>query len=300
MAGRDGNVSIETGIEATKGMYLSKPLPYPTWSDQAPGGVTVNDLPLQDTVNESASVKHIVDVISNVPPPDKTAIENAINAGDWASLPTPFSPKTNMEVNLITQFVVLEQNNGNATVLKHMYSPDLKLGKAQVYQLCHGIPYLLKWQGHAMTFRKGFQWFLEQLGGWQCRRYALSAIMTHQQEGQGSKGSYMSSLTEEDVDKGFSYIMEAAGNLQSEWKRVQWITKNLNVMNESPIYQWPIAVVEKALRAIATDGVLALPVEDFYFTLVDVDPDSRCSQFRRQPYPKDYDDSCCRLRWRAW
>ena len=221
MSGRDGNVSIEAGIEATKGMYLSKPLPCPAWSDQASGGVTVSDLPLQDTVNESASVKRIVDVISNVPPPDKIAIETAITAGDCAFLPAPFSPKTNMEVNLIAQFVVLEEDNGNVTVLKHMYSPDLKLGKALVYQLCHGIPCLLKWQGHAMTFRKGFQWFLEQLGGWQRRRYALSAIMTHQQDCQGSKGSYMSSLIEEEVDKGFSYIMEAAGNLQSEWKCVQ-------------------------------------------------------------------------------
>ena len=78
MAGRGGDVSIEVGIEATKGMYLSKPLPYPSWSDQASGGMSIMDLPLQDLPRDQAMLKHFVDVIADVPPPDKTAIETAI------------------------------------------------------------------------------------------------------------------------------------------------------------------------------------------------------------------------------
>ena len=34
--GRGGNASVGTGVEATKTMHLSKPLPFPTWCDQAP------------------------------------------------------------------------------------------------------------------------------------------------------------------------------------------------------------------------------------------------------------------------
>ena len=276
MAGRGGDVSIEVGIEATKGMYLSKPLPYPSWSDQASGGMSIMDLPLQDLPRDQAMLKHFVDVIADVPPPDKTAIETAINAGTWGrdKIPVPFCLKADMELKLITQFVVLDQSNGKVTIMKHMYSPDMKLGKEQVHQLCHGTPYSLKWQGHAMNFRKGFQWFLEQLGGWQCRQYALSHVMTCQKDrGEGSKGFHLSELTEEEVDKGFAFIQEEAGNLASEWKRVQWITKNLHINSDSPIFQWPIAIVEKSLNAIRTDGVLALPVEDFYLTLADVDID---------------------------
>ena len=51
------------------------------------------------------------------------------------------------------------------------------------------------------------------------------------------------------------------------------ITKNISVDSSSPIYSWPHALVEKSLRAIQTDGVLAPPVEDFFFTLADVDLD---------------------------
>ena len=275
MAGRDGEISIEAGIDATRGMHLSKPLPYPGWSDQAPGGISLLDLPLQEIKGDVGSLKHIVDIITNVPPPDKSAIELVINSGHWGRdrLPEPFCLKCDMEVKLITQFVVIRQENGNVSILKHMYSPDLKLTRAAAVSFCFGTPHTLKWQGHAQNFRKGFQWFLEQLGGWQCRQYTLTHLLPcHQARADGSKaGGYMATLSEEDVNKGFAFIEEESGRLGTEWKRVQWMTKNLNIDQESPIYSWPPGLVEKALRALQSDGVLALPVEDFHFTLADVD-----------------------------
>ncbi|CAE7519037.1 unnamed protein product [Symbiodinium sp. CCMP2592] len=240
MEGRQGDVSIDAGIQATQGMSLSKPLPDPAWSDQARGGIFLSDLPLQDVKCDSA--KHIVDIISDVPPPDKTSIEAAINSGHCGKdrLPEPFCVKSDVEVKLITQFVVISQNNANVSVLKHMYSPDTKLTKACLECLCYGTPYVLKWQGHAQNFRRGFQWFLEQLGGWQCRHHALTHMLPcHQPRPDGSKsGSYMANLSEEAVDKSFAFIEEEASRLGTEWKRVQWMTKNLNTNPESPIYAW--------------------------------------------------------------
>ena len=49
------------------------------------------------------------------------------------------------------------------------------------------------------------------------------------------------------------------------------MTKNLHTNQDSPIHQWLQGLVERSLRVLQTDGVLALPVEDFYFTLADVD-----------------------------
>ena len=79
--GRDGYVSIEAGIQATRGMHLSKQLPHPTFSDQPPGGISLLDLPLQDIKNNAVSIKHIVDMITNVPPPDMSTIESLISNG---------------------------------------------------------------------------------------------------------------------------------------------------------------------------------------------------------------------------
>ena len=90
--------------------------------------------------------------------------------------------------------------------------------------------------------------------------------------GEGSKsGFFMASLSEEAVDKGFAFIEEEAARLGSEWKRIQWMTRNLHTNEESPIHQWPQGLAERCLRALQTDGVLALPIEDFYFTLADVE-----------------------------
>ncbi|CAE7187633.1 unnamed protein product [Symbiodinium necroappetens] len=247
------------------------------------------DAGIQDVRCDSA--KHIVDIINNVPPPDKTAIETAINSGHWGKdrLPEPVCLKSEMEVN--------PQDNGNISVLRHMYSPDVKLTKACLESLCYGTPYVLKWQGHAQNFRKGFQWFLQQLGGWQCRQYALTHMLPcHQPRQDSSKGgSYMSNLSEKAVDKGFAFIEEEAGRLGTEWKGVQWTTKNLNTNSESPIYARPQALVERSLRALQTDGVLALPIEDFHFTLADVEYsilDFRCSS-----HAQEHEDALKRLHW---
>ena len=90
--------------------------------------------------------------------------------------------------------------------------------------------------------------------------------------GEGSKSGFlMSSLSEEAVDKGFAFIEAEAARLGSEWERIQWMTKTLHTNEESPIHQWPQGFVERCLRALQADGVLALPIEDFDFTLADVE-----------------------------
>ena len=273
MAARDGNTDCTTGINATRGMHLSRPLPYAVWSDQACGGVSIPDFPMT-ALPDKCMVKHFVDVIMDVPPPNKQMIESVVNQGKWSHAPAPSCPKTVMDVKLITQFVVLPQDNGNMCVLKHVQAPDVKLTRDVIDKLCYGSVYGLKWQGHNVyDFKKGFQWFLEQLGGWQCRFFGLSPTYAHQQKSSGG-GFHLGDLSEEDIDKGFAFIEQEAAHLASEYKRVQWITKNLNINADSPIYQWPVGVVEKSLRAIQTDGVLSLPIEDFYLILADLEFDA--------------------------
>ncbi|CAE7829059.1 unnamed protein product [Symbiodinium sp. CCMP2592] len=273
MAARDGNTDCTTGINATRGMHLSRPLPYAVRSDQACGGVSIPDLPMT-ALPDKCMVKHFVDVIMDVPPPNKQMIESVVNQGKWSQAPAPFCPKTVMDVKLITQFVVLPQDNGNMCVLKHVQAPDVKLTRDVIDKLCYGSVYGLKWQGHSVyDFKKGFQWFLEQLGGWQCRFFGLSPTYAHQQKSSGG-GFHLGDLSEEDIDKGFAFIEQEAAHLASEYKRVQWITKNQNINADSPIYQWPVGVVEKSLRAIQTDGVLSLPIEDFYLSLADLEFDA--------------------------
>ena len=128
--GRDGNASVDTGVEATRGMHLSKQLPFPSWCDQAPGGIHLTDLPLNAISGENTVLKHFVDIIYNVSPPDKSAIEDAVSRGKWSrdDLLEPFCLKSEMEVTLVSQFAVLPQRDGSVCVLKHMYQARQRRG----------------------------------------------------------------------------------------------------------------------------------------------------------------------------
>ena len=66
----------------------------------------------------------------------------------------------------------------------------------------------------------------------------------------------MNTLSKADVDKGFEFIEKASGSLGTEWKKVLWGTKNLHTNKESPVHGWPVAVVEKALKAIMAQNTL--------------------------------------------
>ena len=175
---------MQTGLDATQGMHLSRPLPFPNWVDQAPGGITPLDLPMNEISRGSSSAmfKHFIDIVWNVPAPDKTRIKALVKEGKWSSLPVPFGFKSELEMKVLVQFVVVPQVNGHKfTMVKRVRSPDLKLTKVVIDTLCHGTPHTIRWQGSAIEGRKAWQWFLEQMGGWQCRQYALTQVLPHQQ-----------------------------------------------------------------------------------------------------------------------
>ena len=90
--GHDGDVSIDAGIEATRGMFSPKQLPFPSWTDQASGRFSFSDLPLKDAPRDKSLVKHIFDIINDVPLANKTAIGASSNEGNWGPdvLPAPF------------------------------------------------------------------------------------------------------------------------------------------------------------------------------------------------------------------
>ena len=115
-------------------MHLSRPLPFPKWVDQAPGGITPLDLPMNEVNGGSSSAmfKHFIDIWWNVPAPDKTRIEALVKEGKWSSLPAPFGFKSELEMEVPVQFVVAPQVNGHFTMVKHVHSPDLKLTKAVI------------------------------------------------------------------------------------------------------------------------------------------------------------------------
>ena len=73
--GRDGDTSLNTGIETTQGI----PNPYP--SQPSLTKLPVADLPLHELCGVNATLKHVVDITHDVEPPNKSAIEAVVAKG---------------------------------------------------------------------------------------------------------------------------------------------------------------------------------------------------------------------------
>ena len=73
--GRDGDTSLNTGIEATQGI----PNPYP--SQPSLTKLPVADLPLHELCGVNTTLKHVVDITHDVEPPNKSAIEAVVTKG---------------------------------------------------------------------------------------------------------------------------------------------------------------------------------------------------------------------------
>ena len=101
----------------------------------------------------------------------------------------------------------------------------------------------------------------EHLGGFQCRNHVLRS----QEEGRPEH-----SRSAEEWDFGFDYIEEHGPRDNTRNRMLRWVT--LQISNpESPLYKWPALIVEKSLRNLGNDGVLAQVHEEWPLTLFDLD-----------------------------
>ena len=62
--------------------------------------------------------------------------------------------------------------------------------------------------------------------------------------------------TDEEVDAGFDFILAHGPRSSSEMQQLRWMTKESR-RKASPIHGWPQALVDRALRNLASDGALA-------------------------------------------
>ena len=158
----------------------------------------------------------------------------------------------------------------------HPVHPQLsnpRLSKDTINRLCRGAAYVPQWgRGvHPKDMRKALQLCFHNLGGWQSRMWGLSQVQAGQEESSRCK---LAGLSEEEVDAGFDFIQKEFqdGHLSTtENGQLKWITKYVWVKKDSPIYGWPQGLVEKAVKNLTNDGVLALSIKDFWMALSDVD-----------------------------
>ena len=225
------------------------------------GTMNFVDMPIYD-MPDQGMVKCVIDVVPDVPGPiPKDQLKEMLLAGGpLHTLPAPFGVATETQLRFSFDLVVLPQNNARFLVCKVMNMKD-KVKVPTARQLCHGRPHMVSWRNQVHTMRKFLYYVIENLGGFQCKQHSLRC----KEDGKVEKEK-----TQEERDFGFDFIEKNGPRDNVKNKQLRWIIIQTS-RQESPIYKWSAVLVEKSLRNLANDGVLAQVHESWPLTLYDID-----------------------------
>ena len=225
--------------------------------EQLPGHFTCINFPVQDLNAQDKLLVHCFDVIMGYEGPvDLDALtslyKRSHELGDVSVLPPPFGLKDTTSVEAQLQFVVIKQADGLYSIFKHFIFPH-KVTASVFRQMTYGTPKKAMFMSlDPKMGRKIIQYCLERMGG-RCFKFAE---LTNQGIPTKVKAVPFEDKDDEDIDKGFEYLAKFGPRSAASNQQLKWMTKTLK-NKDSPLYAWPQALVEKALRNLTNEGVLA-------------------------------------------
>ncbi|CAK0894551.1 unnamed protein product [Prorocentrum cordatum] len=195
-------------------------------------------------------IDFVTDHADAIPDDLEAKYREASKNNTWHDLPLPFNFKEPLPADSQMQMCILDPGNGAKSIIKHVVlGPKTKM-KFQVFsKLAVGSVRKLVFQ-HPKIGVRVFQYIFEHMGGKQFRQFHLSPEVK-----QKSKVDTFYEMSDEDIDAGFTYIIKNAPRTTSECAQLVWQTKALK--QGAPLHGWPIALVDKALRNVLAEGVLA-------------------------------------------
>ena len=254
--------------EAVAGFFV-RPLREPH-AHRGPNGIfNPATLPLQEWAITDNSMVHAIDQIDDFKEDVdfvvlKRAYLKAIDDDDFSALPEPFGFKEKPPAGTKLQIAIFHADPPSKFIVKHLVFKD-KMKPQSFQRLIYGEARRLKFT-HPKIGVKVWQYTFENMGGWQFRQHHLTPEVISK-----SKGSMdMNTLTDEQVDEGFDYIVKEAPRTASGITQLTWLTKSLK--NETPIKGWQHKLVKEAIKNLTMDGSLAKEEKQWYITLMDYVP----------------------------
>ena len=223
------------------------------------GPLTVLDLPIVD-MPSTGMAKCFFDIVIDIPACPITNITKAMQDKSVASLPKPFGLARPTEAPVRLDLAILKQDNEKFCAVKIINLKDkVKVDIAR--SMCYGKPYVVNWAGEVKTMKKCVHFIFEKLGGYQFRQHTLRTV---------EEGKPDVERTQAEWDYGFDFIEEKGPRDHVKNRALRWITVQTS-QKHSPIYKWSPVLVEKSLRNLCQDGVLAKVHEVWPLILYDLD-----------------------------
>lgn len=182
---------------------------------------------------------------------------------DMQLLPAPFGLRSKVSSDCRIQLVMSKGIDGNYTILKHIVIPN-KCKASVMKQLVYGILHKPNFMHIPTMGRKIVQYCLQNMGGLQFRCFDLAADVSTTKIKKA-----FDELDDDDLDKGFDFIVKHAPRSSSDLQQLRWQTKELR-KSSSPIYAWPQGLVQQALRQLSAEGALARKEYDWPLPLTPV------------------------------
>ena len=216
-------------LEAVCDGYMCRALPAPYVSAALPRGswnhVNFPMIEIQDGENPMV---HFLEVVAGYTM--QTSFEDlglhykrAITHQDLQLLPHPFGPKIAVASQVKMQLVIVEEDDGTATVFKHYMFPN-KAKASFVKNLAFGTLYKPSFMSQKPTVgKKILQYCLQNMGGRQFRCFDLSAETAASQ----AKLKAFEELDDDALECGFEFLRKNAPRSGSDLQQLSWQTKEI-------------------------------------------------------------------------
>lgn len=236
-----------------------------SFHDEPIGSLTVIDFPKYDMDTTKGVVKCFLDVVFDVPGPiPKGELKELLLASTpLHELPAPFGFKCDPKIPCRFDLAVVPQadSDGGSFYVVKLINFKEKVKTSVAASVCTGKPYMIDWVGEVRSMKKVIHFIFAKLGGYQWRHHVLRT----REEGRPEK-----ERSQDEWDFGFDFIENKGPRENTKNKQLRWVTIEVNKA-DSPVYKWPPALVEKSLRNLSNDGVLAMVHEQWPLTLYDID-----------------------------
>ena len=205
-------------------------------------------------------VKCFIDIVMDIQGPIPKGIikESFLAKSSPVDLPHPFELRKEPGQSKI-DLAIIPQNDGLFCACKIV---NLKSKEKVPYarSMCFGTPYMIDWSGEVRTVKSVCAISLKT---W------VASIVATMCSGRMKMVS-LRKKSQEEWDFGFDFIEEHGPRDNTKNRMLRWVTIEINKPG-SPIYQWHSVLVEKSLRNLIADGVLAQVHEHWPLTLYDLD-----------------------------
>lgn len=255
-----GNTSMDTIHELVTKVSLYE-IDTPTFHDDPQGDLSILDLPVYD-MGDQGVAKSFLDIVMDVegPIPKGNLKQSFMSKSPVAEIQPPFGLKKDPQQHVKLDIAVVPQNDGKFLVCKLINLKD-KVKTPFAKSLCYGSPRLIDWLGNVRAVKKCVHFIFEHLGGFQIRNHVLRS----HEDGKPEK-----ERSAEEWEFGFDFIEQSGPRDNVKNKMLRWVTVQVN-NPDSPVYKWPPVLVEKSLRNLSNDGVLAQVHDQWPLTLFDLD-----------------------------